>query len=282
MSTQTDDRERRRFSQGEFEMMLDVGILSPREGATLDDGTVMVPDNGLARRFPPVGTRSGPEAGTVPGDQVVAEVPTMHRLRDEVEEIMNAMAAEAQIPRVRRKFTVDEYYQMAEVGILSPDERVELLAGEIFVMAAMGSRHAGCINIFNRRFQQNIDEERAITVVQIPVLLDNSYVPLPDLMLLKPVADFYMSNLPTGADVLLVVEVGNTTTEADRRDKLPAYAQAGIPETWLADVNAQIVEVHTEPVDGVYTRWRVVGLDGVLTPTAFPDVAIAVRDVMRW
>ncbi len=118
--------------------------------------------------------------------------------------------------------------------------------------------------------------------MQIPLLLDEHYAPEPDLMLLKRREDSYTAALPTGADVLLLIEVGDSTIGTDRRDKLQAYAQAGIPETWLADVNSQVVQVHTEPAEGAYTHVQAVGVRIPSTPTAFPDVTIAVRDVIPW
>ncbi len=127
MSTQTYERDLRRFTQAEFDTMLHVGLLTQRERATLVGGTVMVPDNRLAPLFPPRRTSLELDKGTVPSDQVVAEAPASHRLQAEKDDIMNMRATTAPRPPVRRKFTVAEYYRMTEVGIPSPDERVELL-----------------------------------------------------------------------------------------------------------------------------------------------------------
>ena len=101
-------------------------------------------------------------------------------------------------------------------------------------------------------------------------------------MLVKPSEFFYTDNIPTASDVLLVVEVSYSSRDYDSDRKMPAYARNGIPEFWLADVNAQAVDIHTEPHDEIYTNVRTVGMDGILSPTAFPDVVIAVRDVFRW
>ena len=179
----------------------------------------------------------------------------------------------------RRRFTVAEYYKLAEAGILAPDERVELLAGEIITMPPMGDWHAGCIIGFDELLQESVGR-RATKCVQTPLRLSDEYAPLPDLMLLRRRTDTYKSGTPRPDDVLLLIEVADSTADHDRRYKLPAYARFGIPEVWLAVREGHHVEVHAEPVDGVYTRVETIGMGGVLTPTVFPDVAIAVSDVI--
>lgn len=179
----------------------------------------------------------------------------------------------------RRRFTVDEYYKLAEAGILAPDERVELLDGEIIAMPPMGDWHAGCITEFDEFLQESVGR-RATKRVQMPLRLSDNYAPEPDLMLLRRRTDAYKSGTPRPDDVLLLIEVGDSTADYDRRDKLPSYARFGVPEVWLAVREEHHVEVHAEPVDGVYTCVEIVGMDGVLTPAAFPDVAIPVSDVI--
>ena len=179
----------------------------------------------------------------------------------------------------RRRFTVDEYYKMAEVGIFAPDERVELWQGEIITMPPMGDWHAGCIEGFDELLQESVGR-RANKRVQTPLRLSEDYAPEPDLMLLRRRDDWYKSGTPRPEDVLLLIEIADSTAGDDRRRKLPDYARFGIPEVWLAVRGAHHVEVHADPVDGVYTRVEIVGMDGTLTPTAFPDVAIPVSDVL--
>ncbi len=279
MTATTARRERRRFTNDEFQKMLAERIVSPHEDAILNDGIVLVPE-GLANRYR-ASTDAGPVSGIVPQDVVLAEAPPISHARQEVASAMTSPVRLASARYVPRKFTVDEYYRLAKVGILSPDERIELLDGEITIMAAMGSRHAACIIDFDEQIQERIGR-RASKAVQIPVLLEENYAPEPDIMLLQRREGYYGNNVPVGSDVLLVIEVGDTTIGDDRRDKLPAYARANVPETWLVDVRLQVVEVYTEPLDGQYRRSRLVGLEDALTPTAFPDVQISVSDVMRW
>ena len=179
----------------------------------------------------------------------------------------------------RRRFTVEEYYAMAEAGILAPDERVELQDGEIVIMPPMGDWHAACTADFTEQLEEAVGR-RASKRVQMPLRLNDEYVPEPDVMLLRRREDSYRSGTPRPKDVLLLIEVADSTLESDRQRKLSAYARAGIPEFWLAIRATQNVEVYAEPVDGVYTRAETVGMDGSLTPTAFPDIAIPVSAVM--
>ncbi|MCY4414887.1 MAG: Uma2 family endonuclease [Chloroflexi bacterium] len=278
MSIQGDAYERRRFTVDEYDTLLEVGILSPDEGAILLDEFIMVPANptyllGLNRD-------PGPLDATDPSDLVLMEPPPALETLREVSGIMNTLAAEPQEDYIQRKFTVDEYYRMGEAGVLSPDERTELLEGEIILMAPIGSRHASCVDFFTKATAPLALADRVILRVQNPVFLDQSTEVQPDIALVRPAS--YADAHPRPEDVLLLIEVADTTIGADRRDKLPAYAEAGIPEAWLADVNAQAVDIHTDPRDGAYANVRTVEMDGALTPTAFPDVVISVRDVFRW
>ena len=280
VSTQNDEPERRRFTPDEFQTMLDEGILLPQERAQLLDGFVMVPDrSGLP--FRPVRADQEPAEGVVPSDQLVLEAPLASLVRhQEAESDMNALTMGTEETLVRRKFNVDEYYRMAEVGILSPDERTELLEGEIIVMAAIGSKHAFCVRGFNKAFAPLMVTNRVEVTIQDPVFLEGHTNLQPDAMLVRLAS--YSDGHPQAEDILLLVEVADTTIGYDRGTKFVHYACHGIPEAWLADVNNKAVEKHTEPHDGAYTKVETVGMDGFLTPTALPDVRIAVNDVFRW
>ena len=179
----------------------------------------------------------------------------------------------------RRRFTVDEYHGMARAGILGEDDRVELIDGEIVEMAPIGSEHAGSVNqltlLLVRRFSR-----RAVITVQNPIRLDPHNEPQPDLALLRPRPDFYRSALPTPADVLLVIEVADTTLAADRDVKMPLYAHAGIPESWLVDLQHAVVLVHREPTANGYRVVTTARPGERLTPLAFPDRDLAVSDLL--
>ena len=180
----------------------------------------------------------------------------------------------------RRRFTVKEYYAMAEAGILPPDERTELLAGEIFSMAAVGNRHVFCLRWLNKELVIAVGDS-AVLDVQSPVTLDTGNEPEPDFMILRWRDDRYESSPKPGPeDVLLVIEVSDTTAGFDRHHKAPLYAAQGIPEMWLFDVNARQVEVYDQPMAGGYARMRVVGPEETLSPAALPHVVISVGKVM--
>ena len=277
MSTQSDVFERRRFTPKEYGTLLEVGILSRDEGALLLHEFIMVPANPTYLLGP--NRDLGPADATDPSD-VVMEPPTLLVTQEEGSEIMNMNTAETQQKLERRKFTVDEYYRMGEAGVLSPDERTELLEGEIILMAPIGSRHASCVDFFTKATAALALADRAALRVQNPLLLDDGSEVQPDIALVRLAS--YTGAHPRPEDVLLLVEVADTTIGLDRDEKMPKYASLGIPEAWLADVNARAVDIHTDPQDGVYTNVRRVEINGTLTPIAFPDVVISVRDVFRW
>lgn len=151
----------------------------------------------------------------------------------------------------KRLFSADEYHKLGRAGVLGEDDRVELIEGEILELAAIGSRHAACVKRLNALLIQNL-AEGAIVSVQDPIRLSDRTEPEPDLALLKPREDFYASEHPGPGDVLLVIEVAETSVEYDSDIKLPLYARAGIPEAWLVDLPAERVEVHSRPVEGEY------------------------------
>jgi Uma2 family endonuclease len=178
-----------------------------------------------------------------------------------------------------RRFTVGEYYRMAEVGILAAGERVELIEGEIVTMAAIGSRHAAVVTRLNSFFIRELGE-RALIRVQNPVRLTDLSEPEPDVALLRPRADDYASAHPGPGDVLLIIEVAETTLAFDRGTKLRLYTAAGIPEYWIVDLTNDHIEVYREPGPGGYGDVRRFGREGRLHAAAFPDVEIAASAIL--
>lgn len=176
------------------------------------------------------------------------------------------------------RFTVGEYYRMAEAGIFNEDDRVELLEGQIVDMAAIGSRHAGCVNRLNMFFARRL-AGRAIVAVQNPVRLSEHSEPKPDFALLRPRPDAYAGGHPGPEDVVLLVEVADTTAAWDRGHKLPLYAAAGVPEVWLIDLTAAVVEVCRRPEGAAYREVRVALPADHIAPEAFPEVSLSVRDL---
>lgn len=140
---------------------------------------------------------------------------------------------------------------MASAGILRPDDRVELIDGEIFEMSSIGPSHAGCVNRLNRLFS-TMCGEACIVHVQNPVQLDPYSQPEPDLALLRPRSDFYSARHPIPEDVMLLVEVADASLAWDRGIKVPLYARAGIAETWVVDLPVGVIHRHRDPADGTY------------------------------
>jgi len=154
----------------------------------------------------------------------------------------------------RHKLTADEFHRMADVGILKQTDRVELIEGEMIDMTPIGSGHAGKTNRLNRLFAPFVVNGLALISVQSPLRLDAYNEPEPDLMLLQPRPDDYQSNLPGPADVLLLIEVADTSLAYDRGTKLKLYARHKIPEVWIIDLSGHAVERYTFPIDGIYTH----------------------------
>lgn len=157
----------------------------------------------------------------------------------------------------KRWFSVDEYYRMAEAGILTEDDRVELIEGEIIEMSPIGSRHAACVNRLNTLLNRQL-EQAATVSIQNPVRIDDFSEPEPDIALLRPREDFYAGEHPSPSDVLLVVEVADTSVEYDRNIKLPLYARASIPEVWLVNLPQATIEIYQQPLNGTYREIHLV------------------------
>jgi Uma2 family endonuclease len=179
----------------------------------------------------------------------------------------------------RRRFTVTEYHQMGKAGILTEDDRVELIDGEIIEMAPIGRRHQACVDRLTLLFVINAGNLAQIRV-QGPVRLSEQTEPQPNVALLRPRPDFYASGHPTPADVLLLVEVAETSTRYDRRVKMPLYARSGIPECWLVDLDQATFTVYRDPTPTGYRTVQTVRRGERLASLAIPDLELAVADIL--
>jgi Uma2 family endonuclease len=179
----------------------------------------------------------------------------------------------------RRRFRVEEYYRMAETGILTARDRVELIDGEIIEMTPIGHRHAACVLALSALLTRVLGD-RALLSSQSPVLMPRDTEPQPDVVLLRPPLAQYWVRLPQPADLLLLVEVADTSYRFDREIKVPLYAAAGVPEVWLVDLTRNVVEVFRRPEGAVYRATERIARGGRLTPAAFPDVDVAVDDIL--
>ena len=155
-------------------------------------------------------------------------------------------------PRPHR-LTVDDYYRMAEVGVLSPDDRTELIEGEIIDMAPIGSAHADVVRLLNQRLVRTVGDS-AVVSIQLPVRLSQRSEPQPDLALLRPKAGGYRRMHPTADDVLLLIEISDTTLRYDLGRKAHIYAEHGIREYWVVDLVANCVWRHRKPSGAQYTQ----------------------------
>lgn len=150
------------------------------------------------------------------------------------------------------RWSVAEFHKLAETGFFIEDDRIELIEGELIEMAPIGSDHSGRVNRLNHTFTAALSD-KAIVAVQNPIVLDSNNEPQPDLALLRWRNDFYQAANPTAEDVLLVIEVADSSVRLDRDVKVPLYARFAIPEVWLLDLTKRRLEVYRQPVDGEYS-----------------------------
>jgi Uma2 family endonuclease len=179
----------------------------------------------------------------------------------------------------RRRFTVDEYYRMAEAAILKSGEHVELIEGDVVTMCPIGSWHASGVDRLNYGFSPRL-AGRALVRVQSPIRLSDNSEPEPDIAILRLHDDFYATAHPLPADVLLVVEVADTSLRFDRDTKIPLYAASRIPEVWLVDLEASQVTVYCDPHAGGYRSVTVHEREASIAPAAFPDVIVPCAQIL--
>jgi Uma2 family endonuclease len=179
----------------------------------------------------------------------------------------------------RRIFSADEYHRMAEAGILSEDDRVELIDGEVVRVSPIGHTHGSCVKRLNSILNRRIGL-LAIVSVQDPIRLNDYSEPEPDICLLKLSDNFYASGTPTASDVLLVIEVSDSSVDFDRKVKVPLYAKAGIPEVWLAVVQQDRIEAYGQLVDGSYQTIRIVRRGESLSPERLPELVITAEEIL--
>jgi Uma2 family endonuclease len=182
----------------------------------------------------------------------------------------------ADIAHARRFFTADEFERMDLAGVFSPEERLELIEGDIVEMAPVGPGHGAAIACLNKRLILGVGD-RAVVWIQGGVRIALRSLPRPDLALLRPRS--YCKANPSPADILLVVEVAESSLRFDRIRKQRLYATAGIPEYWVASVGGEWVEVYRLPEGEGYRDIRRVQGGETTAPLGFPDVVIAIADI---
>jgi Uma2 family endonuclease len=179
----------------------------------------------------------------------------------------------------KRLFTVDDYHRMVDAGILHEKDRVELIEGEVLAMSPIGPPHCAAVDRATRAMVNGAGE-KAIVRVQAPVQLDRYNQPEPDIVLLKPKEDFYATRHPGPADILLIVEVAQSSIDYDRSVKARIYSRTGIVEYWLADVEQDCVFVFSDPGKNGYRTVRQFSRGQSLTPYLLPNCQVTVDSLL--
>lgn len=178
----------------------------------------------------------------------------------------------------RRRFTADEYQAMGRAGILREDDRVELIDGEILAMSPAGPPHFGTVNRLTHLLVRLVGDE-AVVHVQAPIRVDPYSEPQPDLALLKPRSDYYATAVVAPADVLLTIEVSQSSLGFDRTVKAGLYARGGIPEYWILDLTSRTLIRHAEPVAGRYQAVDTIATEEPIAPRLLPVCVLTLIDM---
>ena len=179
----------------------------------------------------------------------------------------------------RKKFCTDEVYKMMEIGILSEESGWELINGEIIHRMSIGSKHAGTVNRLNQLLIILLGRE-VVVAVQNPIRIDDFNEPEPDIALLKPREDFYAESHPLPPDVLLLIEVSDSTLGFDREIKKTLYAEAEILEFWLINLTENTIECHSSPKNGSYRLVKIVGTGESVESILIENLTLKVDEIL--
>ncbi len=179
-----------------------------------------------------------------------------------------------------RLLTVKDYHRMAEAGIFHPNERVELIAGQIIRMTAKGTAHSAATTRTDSLLRNRLGTQ-VLVRPQEPIQLDDLSEPEPDIAVVKPDPLYYEDHHPTPSEIYLIIEVADTSFKIDRQVKAPVYAQSGITDYWILDVNDRKLHVFREPTPDGYQSEVILSEDARVSPLAFPTCTITVREMLR-
>jgi len=168
---------------------------------------------------------------------------------------------------------------MAEAGILTPQDRVELIEGEVIQMSPIGDRHAMAVNRANMVFARGLGD-KVVVSVQNAVRINRYNEPQPDVVLIRPREDFYGNRHPRPEDVVLLIEVADTTLRYDQNVKLPIYARNGVMEVWVVDLSGEAIHVYRDPSERGYRSAQSNARGDSISPLAFPAFSIKVDDLL--
>lgn len=178
-----------------------------------------------------------------------------------------------------RRISVSEYQRMGNTGILNHDEKTELLEGVIYKMSPISNKHASVVIKFNQLLIKKLDG-KALVSIQNPCKLDDYNEPEPDILLLKNRSDFYEARHPQPKDVLLAIEVAHTSYKIDKEKKLPLYAQFGINEVWIINLNDDFIEVFRSPEKNKYKDEKIYTHGQSVSSIAFPEIKIRANEIL--
>jgi Uma2 family endonuclease len=184
------------------------------------------------------------------------------------------------MPRAVRKFTTDEYETLARAEILRPEDHVELIDGDIIEMTPIGESHSAVVSVLANLLPRLLPDSCWLRV-QSPIRLSNGHEPEPDIAVVKVDEFDYSERHPSPQDVLLVVEVGQSSVAFDRQVKLPLYATAGVPEVWLVDIAKKRIECFWRPEGNRYAEYATVDADGIVASRAIPAVSVSAAKLFR-
>ena len=177
----------------------------------------------------------------------------------------------------QHRLSVDDYHKMGEADIFNHDERLELIEGRLIDMAPIGSDHAGKVIRFTALLSAAL-AGRALVSAQNPIRLGGDSEPQPDFTVLRHRSDFYETSHPAPQDVLLIIEVADTSVRYDREVKIPLYARHGIPEVWLLDLHSTQLEIYRQPGTEGYGEVLYPANDEAVAPVLLPDAALSIAD----
>lgn len=177
------------------------------------------------------------------------------------------------------RFSSDDYFRLGEIGVLRPNERVELIDGEVIEMSPEGTRHFACVSRLMRVLTMHAGE--SLVVSHGSLFLPDQYRPMPDVMVLRPSETDYEDAHPTHADALVVVEVADSSERHDRIVKTERYAEAGIPEYWLVDLTRDTITIHQNPVSGAYREVQTYGRGKTWMSAALGGLSVPVDVILK-
>jgi Uma2 family endonuclease len=179
----------------------------------------------------------------------------------------------------RLRFSVDDYYTMIDLGMLKNVERAEIIDGELIESIPIGKAHASCVKTLAEVLRDKLGKKVTYSV-QDPIWLDEYNEPIPDIALLKRREDFYRGKSPMAEDVLLLIEVSDTTLDYDRNRKIPLYAQAGILEVWSVNLQNSTVELHYQPRDYSFSIVKLFRRGEIIKSENLPDLELKVDEIL--